>query len=140
MFVAVLAAIGASVGIFIGLEAKLCDVIEDRSQGLADDMRGGIAIINDEYAPLDPDLHIYVKNIGSRPLVGEVTVFMDGRRVKIDEIRGTKTSGDTVAAWGIGATIDIEVDFFQIVRSRDKDHLCEVMVAGVTDDALIRFI
>jgi archaellum component FlaG (FlaF/FlaG flagellin family) len=139
MVVVVIGAVVAATTVFIGFELKFCDVLELRWGEMADDLRSEIAIINDEHTPLNPNLHLYVKNIGGKALEGEVKVFIDGFESKIERVGGADFKSGFVTNWRIGDTIDIEVSPSSILEGEGYHH-CKVWVGKATANASIEFI
>ncbi len=140
MLVAVLCASVLAVGVMLNLEFRFTDVIEDRLQAEAGGIMGEIEVINDEHTPIGSDLHLYVKNIGSKPLEGEIRVYVDDKPVEIRGISGVnakKGDGWFVFGWHTGVTMDIKVD----PGSGNGYHSYVVEIVGppvIRDETLIK--
>jgi len=142
MMVAVLAAVVLSVGVLLELNFKFTDVVQERLQQEANGLMGEIEIINDEHTPVGSNLHIYVKNIGSKPLEGKIMVFLDDKPVEIERISGVGVERYSwfVHGWQTGVTIDIRVD---PSNKRGEYHSCVVEILGtseISDEALINYV
>ena len=104
--------------------------IDNRSDGIVDEMSTDIAIINDpSYVPNDP-LVIYVKNLGSTVLnQNYITVILDGLAVTDLTL---SLSGNTTSYWNPSSVLTITID--QELSS--GDHTIQVTTENGISDKL----